>query len=148
MCGERCVLVVDDDSLVRALAERALEQAGCTVMDACDGAHALEILECGEIAIDLVLTDIRMPRLHGLELGRRIAQMTAPVPVVYMSAAPPDTLVDGSADLTLAPFLLKPFSLGALVAAVLGLLGSGTVEAGAPEGSLETATSDQGQVLA
>lgn len=146
MCGERCVLVVDDDSLVRTVAERALEEAGCTVMDASDGAHALEILERGEIAIDLVLTDIRMPRLDGLELGRRIAQMTAPVPVVYMSAEVPDTVVNGSVDFTLAPFLLKPFSIGALVAAVIGLLGTGTV-AGASEQPLETATCDQGETL-
>jgi two-component system cell cycle sensor histidine kinase/response regulator CckA len=147
MCGERCVLVVDDDSQVRALAERALKEAGCSVMDASDGAHALEILEGREITIDLVLTDIRMPRLDGLELGRRIAQMTAPMPVVYMSGELPDTLVHGSADLTLAPFLLKPFSIGALVAAVIGLLGAGTAELGAPEAPLETTTSDQGEPL-
>ena len=120
------VLVVDDNSGVRSVARRALEDAGCTVLNASDGAHALEILDRQNSDIDLVLTDINMPRLNGLELGRRIARMTPPIPVVYMSAELPDALVGGDANLTFPPFLLKPLSIETLVAAVIGLLaGSG-----------------------
>ena len=98
------VLVVDDNSGVRIVASRALEDAGCTVLNASDGAHALEILERQESDIDLVLSDINMPRLDGLELGRRIARMTPPIPELYMSAELPDALVGGNADLMFPHF--------------------------------------------
>ena len=140
MPGESCVLVVDDESVVRILVARALDRAGCTVVDVSDGAQALEILERGEISIDLVLTDINMPRLDGLELGRRIAQMTPPMPVLYMSAELPDAFVNRGADLTLAPFVLKPFSIGALVAAVIGLLASSSAYRGPAEKRLDVPT--------
>jgi CheY-like chemotaxis protein len=140
MPGESCVLVVDDDSVVRILVARALDRAGCTVVDAKDGTQALEILERAEIGIDLVLTDISMPRLDGLELGRRIARMTPPMPVLYMSAELPNAFVDRSADLTLAPFLLKPFSIGSLVAAVIGLLASSSAYRGPAEKRLDVPT--------
>ena len=122
MSGGPCVLVVDDETVVRMLVTRALESAGYSVVGADDGEQALELLEGAEIEIDIVLTDISMPKLNGLELGRRIAAMNPPRPIVYMSAALPDTFVTRGADLTVAPFLLKPFSIPALVAAVTGLL--------------------------
>ncbi|MEZ0333028.1 MAG: response regulator [Gemmatimonadales bacterium] len=122
MPGQFRVLVVDDDSGIRSLVARVLERAGWLVVDAGDGAQALEILERGKVDIDLVLTDVSMPMLDGLELGRRIAGMTPPRPVLYMSSELPDALVSGRADRTIPPFLLKPFSMETLVTAVVGLL--------------------------
>jgi two-component system cell cycle sensor histidine kinase/response regulator CckA len=68
--GGSAVLVVDDDSAVRMLVARALESSGYAVIVAGDGAQALELLERRGAGIHLVLTDIQMPRLGGLELGR------------------------------------------------------------------------------
>jgi CheY-like chemotaxis protein len=127
MLEDSCVLVVDDDSVLRALVTHVLHRVGCTVVNANDGAQALEILERGGVDIDLVVTDIHMPGLNGLELGRRIARVTPSMPVLYMSAELPDALVDRGANLMLTPFLLKPFSTESLVAAVLGLLVSSSV---------------------
>ena len=84
MPGQFRVLVVDDDSGIRSLVARVLERAGWLVVDAGDGAQALEILERGKVDMDLVLTDVSMPMLDGLELGRRIAGMTPPRPVLRM----------------------------------------------------------------
>jgi CheY-like chemotaxis protein len=122
MPGQFRVLVVDDDSGIRSLVARVLERAGWLVVDAGDGAQALEILERGKVDIDLVLTDVSMPMLDGLELGRRIAGMTPPRPVLYMSSELPEELVSGRADRTIPRFLLKPFSMETLVTAVVGLL--------------------------
>ena len=118
----RRVLVVDDDSGIRTLVGRVLERAGWLVVDAGDGAQALEILERGKVDIDLVLTDVSMPMLDGLELGRRIAGMTPPRPVLYMSSELPDALAPEGADRKVPAFLLKPFSMETLVTAVVGLL--------------------------
>jgi CheY-like chemotaxis protein len=79
---EPCILVVDDSGEVRRFVARALREAHYSVLEAEDGAAALEVLERGEIDIDLVLTDIRMPRMGGLELGRRIGQGHRQTPVL------------------------------------------------------------------
>lgn len=119
--GQYYVLVVDDESVVRMFVARALESAGYKVLGAGDGAQALEILEQAELGIDLVLTDINMPRLGGLELGR-ITALGWPIPVLYMSANPPDAAVSGCAGLAIAPCLRKPFSVTTLITMVDRLL--------------------------
>jgi CheY-like chemotaxis protein len=87
MSLDPCILVVDDNPDIRRCVARALTDARYAVLEAEDGALALTILERGGVDIDLVLTDIRMPRLDGVELGRRIAERKWRVPVVYMSGA-------------------------------------------------------------
>lgn len=118
--SEHRVLVVDDDDGVRTVVTRALEGAGLTVFAATDGLKALELLEVQEAGIDLVLTDLSMPRLGGIALGREIAGRQLPIAVLYMSANPPEGLVsDGGAS---KQCLLKPFSMTALLATVGQLL--------------------------
>ena len=105
-----CVLVVDDDSGVRSVVARALQDAGYAALTAGNGGEALELLEHSRNAIDLVITDIRMPRLGGIELGREISAREWAIPVVYMSADPSE-----------APgvhCLCKPFPLATLLATV------------------------------
>jgi CheY-like chemotaxis protein len=91
------------------------------VLGAGNGLEALECLEHSGSDIHLVLTDIRMPRLGGLELGREIGVRRWSVPVVYMSADPPDAL-GGNAGAGRSPCLQKPFSMAALIATVHELL--------------------------
>lgn len=118
---ERWVLVVDDDSAVRMMVARALESSGYSVVGAGDGAQALELLECRRVGINLVLTDIRMPRLGGLELGREVAARQWHIPVLYMSADPPGALMDGNR-LSQAACLQKPFTIRTLITSVRELL--------------------------
>jgi CheY-like chemotaxis protein len=105
--GNRCILVVDDSPDIRRIVARALIDARYAVLEAEDGARALQILEGEGVDIDLVLTDIKMPRLDGVELGRRIAHRKWQVPVIYMSGGTGDGLV--------APLLRKPFSMDTLM---------------------------------
>jgi two-component system cell cycle sensor histidine kinase/response regulator CckA len=84
---DRChVLVVDDEHAVRRFASRILQQHGYTVHEAADGAEALELMERGEVLVELVLSDIIMPRLNGVDLMKALAVTHPGVPVILMSA--------------------------------------------------------------
>ena len=69
MTGRR-ILVVEDDESLRRVTQAQLEQAGYRVSTAADGCAALEVLE--KVPQDLVITDLMMPKLSGLELLKRI----------------------------------------------------------------------------
>lgn len=100
------ILVVDDDATLRCLLVIALEDAGYRVEEASDGIQALEQL--GDPFPDLILTDMRMPRLDGIGLARVLAPHAQPIPLILMSADPlPPTCS--------LPFIRKPFEIDALL---------------------------------
>jgi two-component system cell cycle sensor histidine kinase/response regulator CckA len=80
------VLVVDDERAVRRFASRILQQDGHTVHEAADGIDALELIERGAAPVELVVSDIIMPRLNGVELMKALAVTHPEVPVILMSA--------------------------------------------------------------
>jgi two-component system cell cycle sensor histidine kinase/response regulator CckA len=81
-----CVLVVDDEALVRRLICTMLERAGFTVVEAGSGAEALNLFQQHRSRINLLLTDIIMPGMAGTELVEIISKMDANIPVLFMSA--------------------------------------------------------------
>jgi len=85
------VLVVEDGSLVRTIARRALSEAGFDVLDAADGHQALAVI-AGQDQVDLVLTDLAMPELGGRELAQRLSQTRPGLPVIFMSGYTDDDL--------------------------------------------------------
>ena len=112
-------MVVDDEPMVRALAQRALEAYGYTVLEAEDGREALQVLatEAGA-KVALVLADLVMPGMGGRELGTRLHESHPGVPVLFMSAHTGDELARRR---LLSPgiwFLQKPFTPDELVAQV------------------------------
>ena len=130
--GTETVLVAEDEPMVRAMAVRVLEQAGYTVLAVESGEAALRVFAEQSERIRLVLTDVAMAGVDGLELGRRLAEIRPGLPVLYMSGHPVDEparrgLHRGSA------FIAKPFAPVALAEAVSALLDSaGRVELPAP----------------
>lgn len=84
----RTVLVVDDETAVRKLIAKLLVGAGFQVVEAAHGQEALELLRQNGRAIDVLLTDVVMPKLDGLELATLAAQAWPSVPVVLMSGHP------------------------------------------------------------
>ncbi len=79
-------LVVDDERAVRRFAARILQQDGHTVHEAADGAEALALIEGGAVPVELVVSDIIMPRLNGVELMKALAVTHPGIPVILMSA--------------------------------------------------------------
>jgi DNA-binding NtrC family response regulator len=79
------ILVVDDETAVRHFARRVLEREGYGVIEATDGAEALDLVQADEATVELVVSDIVMPRLNGVELMEALATSRPDLPVILMS---------------------------------------------------------------
>jgi two-component system, cell cycle sensor histidine kinase and response regulator CckA len=119
--GTETVLVAEDEPMVRAMAVRALEEAGYTVLAVESGESALRVFEEQRERIRLVLTDVAMTGVDGLELGRRLAEIRPGLPVLYMSGQPVDETVRRGLHHRHG-FIAKPFTPVALAEAVRRLL--------------------------
>jgi two-component system response regulator MprA len=116
------VLVVDDEPAVREALERALRLAGYEVELAADGEEALVRLGLRPGGADLVLLDVLMPRVDGLEVCRALRRQGNDVPVLMLTAR--DDVEDRVAGLDAGAddYVLKPFALEELFARVRALL--------------------------
>jgi PAS domain S-box-containing protein len=112
--GGETVLVVDDDAPLRRTMRRVLESRGYRVLGAESGAAALALAEaCGE-PIHLLLTDVVMPRMSGLELATRLRERHPTTPVLYVSGYPDDTITHYGVLVPGVTLIEKPFSVDLL----------------------------------
>jgi len=116
------VLVVDDEQVLRDLVCRTLRDEGYRTLEAAHGGEALELVESGSEAVDLVVTDVVMPGMDGRELGRRLAQSRPTLPILYMSAYDVNDIFRRGSPWSSAPFLQKPFPRDGLINSVEQLL--------------------------
>ncbi|HEY3237380.1 MAG TPA: ATP-binding protein [Polyangiaceae bacterium] len=108
--GTETVLLVEDDDLVRIFAERALTEAGYSTISARDGAEALQLCESSPRQIDLLLTDVAIPKLNGFELASRVIELRPGIKVVCMSAHGKRALTLRDAPAEPVILLEKPFT--------------------------------------
>jgi PAS domain S-box-containing protein len=118
----RTVVVADDSPLVRMLVARTLEEEGYRVVEADDGADAMERLEARHVRPDLVVTDVIMPRMNGRQLYDEVTRRWPGVPVLFISGHTGEDAVLQRLVPVGAPFLQKPFSPDALAQKVRELL--------------------------
>src|SRR6185436_14371375 len=83
--GQETVLVVEDDPQVRSLAAALLGEHGYTVLEASNGHDAWTLTGTHTGAIDLLVTDVVMPRMSGRDLAERLSTTHPEMPVLYMS---------------------------------------------------------------
>ncbi len=117
-----CVLVVEDNDLVRMLTVEVLEEIGYQVLQAEDAEEALPILQ-GDTAIDLLLTDVGLPGMNGEELAAAARQARPELPILFATGFAEIVHIDGSELATRMSMIAKPFSIDALRDKVNGMLG-------------------------
>ncbi len=112
----RTVLVVEDEDSIRRVIEFTLQEAGYAVLTAADGAAGLELAT--REGVDLIVSDVRMPGMDGVELLARVKAMNPDLPAVLLTAhGTIDTAVDAM-KLGAFDFLTKPFERGQLLRVV------------------------------
>jgi len=114
----RSILVVDDVGVVRQAVFRFLSEAGARVFESASLGEALEVLATARPAVQLVITDVVMPDMNGVDLARVIREQWPATSVLFMSAFPAEVLVrEGLANPDVL-FLAKPFTRDELMARV------------------------------
>jgi len=119
------ILIVEDDPSTRKVTQRVLAKAGYMTLEATNGEDALEVIGNYAGRIDLVLTDLMMPGIGGLELASRLAALKPDLPVILMSGYAEHTALDRNVIHSSRPFIEKPFTAAGLLAFVRAELRAG-----------------------
>jgi nitrogen-specific signal transduction histidine kinase/ActR/RegA family two-component response regulator len=124
--GSESVLVVEDENSVRRLLTQILRMRGYQVIEASNGEQALEVFRERGDEIQLVLTDVIMPKMGGGELAQKLLAIRPDLRLVFMSGYP-DSQLSGLAELSGCGFLRKPLTPDALSRAVREALDSAPI---------------------
>ncbi len=106
------ILVAEDERDIRELINFTLMYAGHNVTLAANGAEAYDLAVAAEVKPDLIMMDVRMPRMTGYEACRQIKQVEAlkDIPVVFLSAKGQDEEIQLGKEAGAADYILKPFA--------------------------------------
>ena len=127
----RTAIVVDDAGVVRRLSFRVLSEAGYRVFEAASAVEAIEVLAMLRGKVDLVLVDVIMPEVNGVDLVRLIREEWEGPAILFMSAYPAEILArEGLKDLRVQ-FLAKPFTRSELLGAAERALAAHAANMGA-----------------
>ena len=128
--GSETILVVEDAETIRKMVCAMLKQSGYRTLEAGDGSEALDLFQTAPQAIHLILTDVVMPGMGGVELSRRVARIRPDLRLIFMSGFSDNPVVT-DVERSAALFLAKPFTTAALLDKVREALGGSNSGAGA-----------------
>ena len=120
--GYGLVLVVDDEEAIRDIASTCLQKEGFDVIMATDGFEALRVFETYADDIQLVLLDMKMPRLNGDKTAKQIYSMCPHMPILFSSGYSRDVFENVLCQHRNVAFIQKPYRYKELVGSVLQLL--------------------------
>jgi two-component system, chemotaxis family, chemotaxis protein CheY len=118
--GNGRVLVVDDEPYVRTIVRLLLEKAGYDVLEATNGEAAIEALNAGEnrLVMDVVICDIRMPKINGIQAIEYFQREYPHVPVIVLTAYPETQMAVSFMRSGVTDYLVKPVDAQKLMGAV------------------------------
>ena len=118
--GKGKILVVDDENDVRDVIKLQLEQKGFNVLEAVDGENAINILQSGDnlVNVGLILCDIRMPKVNGVEAIEFLKKEAPGIPIVVITGYPDTELATGLLKKGVKDYLVKPVEKSKLMAVV------------------------------
>jgi CheY-like chemotaxis protein len=116
------ILVADDDPFIRRLVAFTLKKRGYEIVEACDGATALNLAR--QAHPNLVVLDVLMPEMNGLDVTRALAQdpATTDIPILILSASAQQSEIEAGLASGAAAYLVKPFEPKVLSERVAELL--------------------------
>lgn len=119
----KTILVVDDASMIRNLAQRTAEEAGYTVITANDGSEGLEV--ASQKQVDLIFSDVNMPKMGGLDMVENIRKLQNHefTPIVMLTTEKAEDLKARGKSLGVKAWLVKPFNKNKFLLALEKLLG-------------------------
>ena len=109
--------MVEDEPASRGLLVRTMQELGYAVLDADDGVAALAIIEQHHQTIDLILTDVQMPRMNGGELATTVRDRFPDIPVVFISGYAGLEGVALESLQAIGPIIAKPFTIDTVIRA-------------------------------
>ena len=122
--GSEHILVVEDEASVRKMIVGFLEEAGYLVVESADPDEALSILNRHRTPIDLLVTDVVMPKINGMELAQRIQALKPDLRTLFVSGYAGQELTRRGADSVRKSLLIKPFTYEQLLRRVRAVLDS------------------------
>ncbi|MCF8081036.1 MAG: GAF domain-containing protein [Desulfobacterales bacterium] len=108
--GAETLLLVEDDHVLRTLAARTLKSYGYEIIEAADGKAALALFKEGVEAIDLLVTDVVMPKMDGNDLARQVLDLKPGIKILFLSGYAGKVLLPGIGESGGLYFLEKPFT--------------------------------------
>lgn len=120
--GAETILLVEDEDAVRSVVRRVLCKAGYAVIEAADGEQALTRIQEHPTRIHLLLTDVVMPKMTGLDLAERVVRQRPGTRVLYMSGYTPESIVNHGVLEDGVEFIQKPLMPAQLLAKVRAML--------------------------
>ena len=115
-------MIADDEQAIRDVTTALLERLGFRVITAADGIEMVDLFVENAEDISILLMDLNMPRLNGLEAALRIRHINPQVPLLFMSGYPREQVMDRFERQPHTDFVEKPFQMSELVDAVRGVM--------------------------
>jgi two-component system cell cycle sensor histidine kinase/response regulator CckA len=147
LTGAETILLVEDEDAVRSFSARVLRNKGYEVLEANSGEAALDVFKNQKETIDLLITDVVMPRMDGPSLVRQVRETRPELKVIFISGYTEDAFRQRLGEDGGIEFLPKPFSLKQLAAKVREVLseeGTGADTGAADTGAADTGSADTG----
>jgi len=129
--GNEVIVIVDDEDFIRDVFGHALRTMGYTVLEAKDGEHALQVMQEHHAPVHLVISDIAMPEMDGLEFVGLLRAAYPGMPALLVSGQGPQYMMDNRDRVPDGvDFLAKPVTIGELLSKVRKMLDAGLQEPG------------------